>query len=187
MGLGADRGCECVGYQAHDPQGTEHPNMTLNNLVESVRFTGGIGVVGVFVPQDPGGADELAKQGQVAFDFGLLWFKGQTMGIGQCPVKKYNRAAARPDRGRQGRAVLHRLPRAAAGRRRPTPTSTSTPATTAGPRSCSSRPWPTPESRSTVPTTQRRDHGRRAERQDGWRSWPPTAWNGWSWSSPARR
>src|SRR5579883_1340147 len=31
-GKGADRGCECVGYQAHDPQGTEHPNMTLNNL-----------------------------------------------------------------------------------------------------------------------------------------------------------
>ena len=27
-GRGADRGCECVGYQAHDPQGHEHPNMT---------------------------------------------------------------------------------------------------------------------------------------------------------------
>jgi glutathione-independent formaldehyde dehydrogenase len=91
MGLGADRGCECVGYQAHDPQGTEHPNMTLNNLVKSVRFTGGIGSVGVYVPQDPGGADELAKKGEVAFDYGLHWFKGQTMGSGQCPVKKYNR------------------------------------------------------------------------------------------------
>jgi glutathione-independent formaldehyde dehydrogenase len=91
MGLGADRGCECVGYQAHDPSGTEQPNATLNKLVQSVRFTGGIGVVGVFVPQDPGGKDELAKQGQVAFDYGLHWFKGQTMGSGQCPVKKYNR------------------------------------------------------------------------------------------------
>jgi glutathione-independent formaldehyde dehydrogenase len=91
MGLGADRGCECVGYQAHDPQGTEHPNMTLNNLVKSVRFTGGIGSVGVYVPQDPGGSDQLAEQGQVAFDYGLHWFKGQTMGSGQCPVKKYNR------------------------------------------------------------------------------------------------
>ena len=70
MGLGADNGCECVGYQAHDPQGQEHPNMTLNRLVKSVRFTGEIGVVGVFVPQDPGGPDELAKQGKVAFDFG---------------------------------------------------------------------------------------------------------------------
>lgn len=90
-GLGAHRGCECVGYQAHDHQGQEHPNMTLNNLVKSVRFTGGIGVVGVFVPQDPGGVDELAKQGEVAFDFGEFWFRGQHMGSGQCPVKRYNR------------------------------------------------------------------------------------------------
>ncbi|SOC87886.1 glutathione-independent formaldehyde dehydrogenase [Curtobacterium sp. 314Chir4.1] len=91
MGLGADNGCECVGYQAHDPGGTEHPNETLNRLVQSVRFTGRIGVVGVFVPQDPGGPDELAKSGQVAFDFGQFWFRGQTMGTGQCPVKRYDR------------------------------------------------------------------------------------------------
>lgn len=90
-GEGADKGCECVGYQAHDPQGHEHPNATLNNLVKSVRFTGSIGVVGVYVPQDPGGPDELARHGEVAFDFGLFWFKGQHMGTGQCPVKAYNR------------------------------------------------------------------------------------------------
>ena len=90
-GLGAHRGCECVGYQAHEPGGHEQPNLTLNNLVQSVRFTGGIGVVGVFVPEDPGGADDLAKQGQVAFDFGEFWFRGQSMGSGQCPVKRYNR------------------------------------------------------------------------------------------------
>ncbi|HEX3390481.1 MAG TPA: glutathione-independent formaldehyde dehydrogenase [Streptosporangiaceae bacterium] len=90
-GLGADRGCECVGYQAHDPQGHEHPNATLNNLVRSVRFTGSIGVVGVYVPADPGGPDELAKRGEVVFDFGLCWFKGQRLGTGQCPVKAYNR------------------------------------------------------------------------------------------------
>jgi len=89
-GEGADRGCECVGYQAHDPQGHEHPNATLNNLVGSVRFTGSIGVVGVFVPEDPGGADEFAQHGQVAFDYGMFWFKGQKMGSGQCPVKRYN-------------------------------------------------------------------------------------------------
>ncbi|MCJ2103795.1 aldehyde dehydrogenase, partial [Methylobacterium sp. E-041] len=28
-GIGADRGCGCVGYQAHDPEGHEHPNSTL--------------------------------------------------------------------------------------------------------------------------------------------------------------
>jgi glutathione-independent formaldehyde dehydrogenase len=91
LGLGADNGCECVGYQAHDPQGNEHPNDTLNKLVQSVRFTGQIGVVGVYVPQDPGASDELAKKGQVAFDFGMFWFRGQKMGSGQAPIKKYNR------------------------------------------------------------------------------------------------
>ena len=90
-GLGADRGAECVGYQAHDPQGHENNSMTLNQLVESVRFTGGIGTVGVYVPMDPGGPDDLAKQGKARFEFGNFWFKGQHMGTGQCPVKRYNR------------------------------------------------------------------------------------------------
>ena len=90
-GIGADRGCECVGYQAHDPEGNEHPNMTMNNLVRSVRFTGGIGVVGVYVPQDPAPQDPLYKQGEITFDQGLFWFKGQTIGTGQCNVKAYNR------------------------------------------------------------------------------------------------
>ena len=27
----------------------------------------------------------------VVFDFGQFWFKGQSMGSGQCPVKRYNR------------------------------------------------------------------------------------------------
>ncbi|GII58085.1 glutathione-independent formaldehyde dehydrogenase [Planotetraspora thailandica] len=91
QGMGADRGCECVGYQAHDPQGHEHPNMTLNNLVNSVKFTGTIGVVGVFLPFDPGSPDDLYKEGEIAFDYGMFWFKGQTMGNGQCNVKNYNR------------------------------------------------------------------------------------------------
>ncbi|MBG6215500.1 glutathione-independent formaldehyde dehydrogenase [Cryobacterium sp. CAN_C3] len=90
-GVGADRGCECVGYQAHDPQGVEDPAMTLNNLIRSVRFTGGIGTVGVFLPADPGGQDEDARQGKIPIQYGLQWLKGQSMGSGQCPVKKYNR------------------------------------------------------------------------------------------------
>jgi threonine dehydrogenase-like Zn-dependent dehydrogenase len=90
-GLGADRGCECVGYQAQDSMGREKPNATLNNLVQSVRFAGSIGVVGVYVPEDPNGPNELYKYGQIPFDYGMFWFKGQTMGTGQCNVKAYNR------------------------------------------------------------------------------------------------
>ncbi len=90
-GEGADRGAECVGYQCHDPAGHEVPNMTMNNLVESVRPTAGIGVVGVFVPEDPGASDELAKQGKIAFDFGKFFQKGLSIGTGQANVKAYNR------------------------------------------------------------------------------------------------
>ncbi|WP_027778662.1 hypothetical protein [Paraburkholderia caledonica] len=67
--MGADVGCECVGYQCHDPAGKEVPNPTMNNFVQSVKFTGGIGVVGVFTPQDSGASDDLAKKGQIAFDW----------------------------------------------------------------------------------------------------------------------
>jgi glutathione-independent formaldehyde dehydrogenase len=113
MGMGADRGCECVGYQAHDPQGHEDNSCTLNELVSSVRFTGGIGTVGVYVPQDPNGPDDLAKNGKARFDFGNFWFKGQHMGTGQCPVKRYNRylrSLIAEDRVKPSWIVSHDLP-----------------------------------------------------------------------------
>lgn len=90
-GQGADRGCECVGYQCCDHHRHEVPNLTMNNLVKTVRATGGIGVVGVFIAEDPGAKDKLAKQGQLAFDFGQFWMKGQHIATGQANVKAYNR------------------------------------------------------------------------------------------------
>jgi glutathione-independent formaldehyde dehydrogenase len=36
----------------------------MNNLVKSVRATGGIGVVGVFVAEDPKSDDELMQKGK---------------------------------------------------------------------------------------------------------------------------
>ena len=73
----------------------EVPNLTMNNLVQTVKATGGIGVVGVFLPQDPGAKDALAKEGKLAFDFGNFWFKGQKIGSGQANVKHYNRHLAK--------------------------------------------------------------------------------------------
>jgi threonine dehydrogenase-like Zn-dependent dehydrogenase len=65
--------------------------MVMNALVASVKPTAGIGVVGVYVPEDPKAADALAKKGQIAFDLGKFFEKGLRMGSGQCDVKKYNR------------------------------------------------------------------------------------------------
>lgn len=89
-GLGPDRGVEAVGFQALDPSGEEHPELVLDNLVNLVRSTGGIGVVGVYVPQDPG-LDDPEKADRIGWQYGTFFTKGQSMGTGQAPVKRYNR------------------------------------------------------------------------------------------------
>ncbi len=112
-GNGADRGCECVGYQCCNMHREEVPNLTMNNLVASVKATGRLGVVGVFVPEDTGASDKLAKTGQIAFDFGAFWQKGQAMGTGQANVKAYNRMLSRlieKDKVKPSWIVSHELP-----------------------------------------------------------------------------
>jgi glutathione-independent formaldehyde dehydrogenase len=89
-GHGCDRGVEAVGFQAHDAAGEEHPELTLDRLVNVVRSTGGIGVVGVYVPQDPG-VDPPQSADRVDWQYGTFFTKGQSMGTGQAPVKRYNR------------------------------------------------------------------------------------------------
>src|ERR1700753_2624779 len=98
-GEGADKGVEAVGYQAHDAHGQEAPGLTINSLIQAVRPTGRIGVVGVFVPEDPSAPDDAAKEGKFGFDFGTFFFKGQSMGTGRANVKQYNR---------QLRTLIHR-------------------------------------------------------------------------------
>ena len=90
-GLGADRGCECVGYQCCDKHGEEHSNATMNDLVQAVKATGSIGVVGVFVMKDPKSKEVLQQKGHMDFDFGSFWSKGQRIATGQANVKSYNR------------------------------------------------------------------------------------------------
>jgi threonine dehydrogenase-like Zn-dependent dehydrogenase len=111
-GKGADRGCECVGYQCCNMHREEVPNLTMNNLVQTVKATGRIGVVGVFLPEDPNAQDKLQKRGQLAFDFGNFWFKGQSMATGQANVKQYNRLLSRlieHDRVQPSWIVSHEL------------------------------------------------------------------------------
>ncbi|MGN2246872.1 glutathione-independent formaldehyde dehydrogenase [Frateuria sp. GZRR35] len=117
QGKGADRGCECVGYQCFNCAGHEVPNLTMNNLVKAVRATGSIGAVGVFMPKDPGAATELAKHGQIAFDYGQFWTKGLRLGTGQTSVKRYNRHLCKlieTGRAKPSFIVSHELPLAKA-------------------------------------------------------------------------
>ena len=123
-GQGADLGCECVGYQAHMPPpggpepddeqpGRDRRGDRRDRRRRRLRAAG---------PERP---DPLEKRGQLAFDFGDFWFKGQRVGTGQCNVKAYNRELRNLIHVRQGQAVVDRLARAAA-EKAPRPTSTST-------------------------------------------------------------
>ncbi|AAZ57058.1 glutathione-independent formaldehyde dehydrogenase [Thermobifida fusca] len=90
-GEGTDKGIDAVGYQATAPEGEEQPALVLNTLVDTVRPTGALGVVGLYVTEDPGAPSESAKQGELLFAMGKLFEKGQRMGTGQANVKAYNR------------------------------------------------------------------------------------------------
>lgn len=86
---GVTCGIDAVGYQAVDweHQDKNEPNRVINDLIRLVNPTGHIGVIGVYMPEDPGAEQPQAKQGEFPLWFGELWSKGLTVGTGQTPVK----------------------------------------------------------------------------------------------------
>jgi len=87
--FGVDRGIDAVGYQATEPDGEEQPAVVLNQLVDTVKHTGSLGIVGLYVPSDPGAPDEHSAKGELLFRIGRFFEKGQSMATGQADVKKY--------------------------------------------------------------------------------------------------
>jgi glutathione-independent formaldehyde dehydrogenase len=85
-------GIDAVGYQAKatDDPSNEQSTQVLQHLIEVVNPTGKLGIVGLYVPQDPGGKDQHAKKGQYLIPWGDVFEKGLQLGIGQTPVKQYN-------------------------------------------------------------------------------------------------
>lgn len=99
------KGVDAVGYQSIEPSESrdsdepydptkENPGIIINQLIRVVEPTGKLGIVGLYVPEDPGAPEtigELEAQGRLGIDFGKLFEKGQALGTGQCNVKAYNR------------------------------------------------------------------------------------------------
>jgi glutathione-independent formaldehyde dehydrogenase len=85
-------GIDAVGYQAKDlnDPSREQPTSIAEQLADLVNPTGAIGVIGVFLPEDPGGKDDAAKRGTYALPWGTLWSKGISVGMGQTPVRSYS-------------------------------------------------------------------------------------------------
>lgn len=112
-------GIEAVGFQAVDWKDPSHeePNRVLEDLIRVVNPTGHIGIVGLFVPQDPGGKNPHAKRGEIQISFGKLWEKGISFGTGQTPVLRYSsylRDLIVSGSARPSFVVTHHLPLEAA-------------------------------------------------------------------------
>ncbi len=85
---------DCVGFEAHAcgcNHGQEAPATVLNSAMQMTRAGGQIGIPGLYVTEDPGAADDAAKQGSLSMRFGLGWAKSHSFHTGQCPVMKYHR------------------------------------------------------------------------------------------------
>ncbi len=85
---------DCVGFEAHAcgcNHGQEAPATVLNSAMQMTRAGGQIGIPGLYVTEDPGAADDAAKQGALSMRFGLGWAKSHSFHTGQCPVMKYHR------------------------------------------------------------------------------------------------
>ncbi|TKC97957.1 glutathione-independent formaldehyde dehydrogenase [Polyangium fumosum] len=112
---GVMSGIEAVGFQAIDWADPSHeePNRVLEDLIRLVNPTGHIGIVGLYVPEDPGGKNPHAKKGEIQISFGKLWEKGISFGTGQTPVMRYSarlRDLVTSGRARPSQVVTHRLP-----------------------------------------------------------------------------
>jgi threonine dehydrogenase-like Zn-dependent dehydrogenase len=71
-----DRSVDAVGYQASAQDGKkEVPSIVLENCIKVTRPTGGIGVPGLYVPNDPGAPDSNSGQGMLLISFGKLFEK----------------------------------------------------------------------------------------------------------------
>lgn len=89
---GVDSVIDAIGYQAHDfkTPDQEEANEVLEDAINLVLPTGAIGLIGVYMPQDPGAPTTNLKEGKFTIPIGLAWDKGVSIGMGQCPVKRYN-------------------------------------------------------------------------------------------------
>ena len=88
-----DCGVDAVGFEAHGhgPDAGEDPAAVLNDLLEVIRFGGGMGIPGIYAAGDPQAVNEAAQQGIYPIGFGKAWIKSPSMTAGQCPVLKYSR------------------------------------------------------------------------------------------------
>jgi glutathione-independent formaldehyde dehydrogenase len=106
---------DAVGYQARSESqpDKENPEDIINQIANVINPTGSICLIGVWFPSDPGAPNRSAKKGHYTFPIGLFWEKGISIGMGQCPVKRYDvylRNLIMSGRAKPSFIVSHRIP-----------------------------------------------------------------------------
>ena len=89
-GIGVDRGVECVGWQAHDPSGEEHPELRSTTSSRS-SAPPAASASSASTCRRTRASTTPSSAGRIGWDYGTFFTKGQRMGTGQAPVKRYNR------------------------------------------------------------------------------------------------
>jgi glutathione-independent formaldehyde dehydrogenase len=111
---GVDCAIDAVGYQAHDQKHPrkERATQVIDWCAKIVNAAGNVCLIGVYIAPDPGAQGEQAKQGIYPLPIAELFDKAVTIGMGQCPVKKYNeylRDLIVQGRAHPGRIVSHHI------------------------------------------------------------------------------
>ena len=116
---GVSCGIDAVGYQCCDETqpDTENPTQVIDDLTRLVNPTGAIGIIGVFFPQDPGGADPHAKKGEYLIPLGPDLGEGYYHWHGAMPGEEVQLPAARSHHCRKGQSGPDRQPPPASGGR----------------------------------------------------------------------
>jgi len=95
------------------PQGHEDNAATLNDLVQSVRFSGASAPSGSNVPRPPAGPASCPGKGKARFVVGDFCFKGQHMGTGRArssATNRHLRSLIAQDKVKPSWIVSHDLP-----------------------------------------------------------------------------
>jgi glutathione-independent formaldehyde dehydrogenase len=112
---GVDCGIDAVGYQAYDRSDPSKykANQVLMDLARVINPTGSLGIIGVYLEQDPMAPNEMEKAGFLTMPWGTLWSRGITLKTGQTPVKEFHiflRNLIIAGRAKPGFIVTDRIP-----------------------------------------------------------------------------
>jgi glutathione-independent formaldehyde dehydrogenase len=110
---------DAVGFQARDRThaANENPASIVQDFGRLIAVNGRIGIIGVFLDEDPQAASASAQHGEIEVPWGTFFKKGVTIGMGRDHDKRYGdflRDAIVDGRLRPGTIVSHRLPLRAA-------------------------------------------------------------------------